>query len=121
MRRIVEAPGTLETSETSLSVTLELPSDLVWFEGHFPARALLPGVTQLQWVLEYAARWLGPVKLREVLSTEFVRPILPGETLQLCLTKGSDAADGLTLRFEYRVIGQGSSVQVALGRLKVAR
>lgn len=29
MRRIVEAPGTLETSETSLSVTLELPSDLV--------------------------------------------------------------------------------------------
>lgn len=121
MRRIVEAPGTLETSETSLSVTLELPSDLVWFEGHFPARALLPGVTQLQWVLEYAARWLGPVKLREVLSTKFVRPILPGETLQLCLTKGSDATDGLTLRFEYRVIGQGSSVQVALGRLKVAR
>ncbi len=121
MRRIVETLGTLKSSETSLSVMLELPPDLVWFDGHFPARALLPGVTQLQWVLEYAARWLGPVKMREVLSTKFVRPVLPGESLQLCLTKGSEADDGLTLHFEYRVIGQGDAVQIAIGRLKVVR
>ena len=121
MRRIAEKPETFEATDKSLQVILDLPTDLIWFRGHFPVCALLPGVVQLQWVLDYATRWLGPMKLREVLSTKFVRPIRPGETLQLCITKESVNATDLSLRFEYRVIEQDKSVQAALGRLKVTR
>ena len=121
MRRFAEKTEKLEANDESLHVTLDLPADLIWFQGHFPVCALLPGVVQLQWVLNYATRWLGPVKLREVPSTKFVRPIRPGETLQLSITKERVNDTDLSLRFEYRVIEQDHSVQASLGRLNVTR
>jgi len=62
------------------------------FAGHFPGRPLLPGVFQLE-MARAAAEWtLGcALAVSEISRAKFQRPILPGESVQLCL-KLSDAA-----------------------------
>jgi len=38
---------------------LAIPPGLVWFEGHFPSRPVLPGVAQIAWVVYYAREHFG--------------------------------------------------------------
>ncbi len=119
MRELCEVENSRIATDSTFSVALELPEDLVWFEGHFPKKALLPGVVQLRWVLHYASLWLGRVTLREIVTMKFVRPVLPLEALQLRLTKGATKDGLLTLQFEYVVTNASEATTVSLGRLKV--
>lgn len=121
MREICEIENSRIATDSTFSVSLALPEDLVWFEGHFPKKALLPGVVQLRWVLYYASLWLGKVNLREIVTMKFVRPVLPLEALQLRLTKGAVRDDLLTLQFEYVVTNGTEATTVSLGRLKVQK
>lgn len=121
MREICEVENSRIATETTFSVRLELPEDLVWFKGHFPKKALLPGVVQLRWVLHFASLWLGKVALREIVTMKFVRPVLPLESLQLRLTKGATKDGILTLQFEYVVTNASEETTVSLGRLKVSQ
>ena len=43
----------------ALERDLAVPRDLVWFDGHFPGRPIVPGVVQLGWALDAAAALLG--------------------------------------------------------------
>ncbi len=38
---------------------LTIPPDLVWFQGHFPSRPVLPGVAQIAWVVFYSREQFG--------------------------------------------------------------
>jgi 3-hydroxymyristoyl/3-hydroxydecanoyl-(acyl carrier protein) dehydratase len=51
------------------------------FDGHFPARPLLPGSLLLDLII---AAWGAPVC--GVPSVKFLRPVLPGDTLALTFT-----------------------------------
>ena len=82
-----------------VSMPLHIPSDHPAFEGHFPQRALLPGVALLAEVFELA--WTQP-GLRARLGTEgrigtvkFLAPVLPGASLTVALHIGER-----TLRFD---------------------
>ena len=121
MHELCEVKSSRIATETIFSVDLELPKDLVWFDGHFPKKALLPGVAQLRWVLHYAALWLGTIHLREIVTMKFVQPVLPLEHLQLRLTKGPPKDKVLTLQFEYLVLSNSSETSVSFGRLKVSQ
>jgi 3-hydroxymyristoyl/3-hydroxydecanoyl-(acyl carrier protein) dehydratase len=90
---------------------LEVAADSPWVEGHFPGRAVLPGVVLLRWAIE-AADWLWPElpTVRSISNLKFQHPILPPArlTLKLDVTHGDDSH---RLKFRYalgdRVCAQG--------------
>jgi 3-hydroxymyristoyl/3-hydroxydecanoyl-(acyl carrier protein) dehydratase len=94
-------------AEGRTELDLEVPADNPWFEGHFPAMAILPGVVQIGWAAHYAhtLHGLGP-DVAALEQVKFKRPILPAARLTLQLKP--DAAGG-KLRYEYRDAEQNYS------------
>ena len=45
--------------ENSLTLSLFVPKELAYFEGHFPDVPVLPGVVQLHWVMSYIKEYFG--------------------------------------------------------------
>lgn len=89
-------------SEGAIEQVLRVPDALDCWPGHFPVRAIVPGVLQLRWVVELAARWLGPARLVGLEGLKFKRPIGPGQRLTLRLTRAAGSvhfrlADGDSL------------------------
>ena len=88
--------------EDAIEQELRVPERLDCWPGHFPVRALLPGVLQLGWVVKLAERWLGPARLVGVEGLKFKHPIGPGQRLTLRLECGPGGvrfrlADGATV------------------------
>lgn len=89
-------PKLLETQFSSDNEIVELsffvPKDLYYFTGHFPNAPILAGVVQLHWAVEYAKEQFSfdhkNVQNLEVLKFKAV--IVPGQNLQLTLTKKSN-------------------------------
>jgi 3-hydroxymyristoyl/3-hydroxydecanoyl-(acyl carrier protein) dehydratase len=85
-------PEIVEVARTDERVELKLiiPESLLYFRGHFPGFALLPGVVQLDWAIQYGRDYfaLGQVA-SEVASNEiqikFRRPIRPNHRVTLTL------------------------------------
>ncbi len=70
---------------------LAVPPGLVWFEGHFPSRPVLPGVAQIAWAIHYARRHFefthDPSRIERV---KFLEPVPLEEPLQLELHREGD-------------------------------
>ena len=121
MINLVEIAESRLVTEDSFSVRLSLPENLIWFSGHFPKQAILPGVTQLEWVLSFAKAWLGALRLEEIQTVKFVQPVLANETLELRLRKKEVSGSEISLRFEYVLLDGNQNQTVSLGHLKVMR
>lgn len=68
----------------SLQLELLLPAELFWFKGHFPQQPILPGVTQLNWVMIFARQALGFCdEFGGFEVMKFQQPLLPGARLTL--------------------------------------
>ncbi len=79
---------------------LHVPVGHACFAGHFPGDPIVPGVAQLHWAVRALAEWLA--RELEVVALEalkFRRPIRPGATFALRLSKGSEPN---TFAFEMR-------------------
>ena len=60
--------------------------DLVWFDGHFPGRPILPGVVQIDWALAMARTYLGlAVTSGRRFQVKFKAIICPRDQLVLSL------------------------------------
>lgn len=76
---------------------LRIGADHPALPGHFPGRALVPGVILLEQVALALRAWRGQ-RLARVLEAKFLAPLLPGQVAVVRL-----AADGLAaarVRFE---------------------
>jgi predicted hotdog family 3-hydroxylacyl-ACP dehydratase len=79
---------------TSLVITV----DDAWFEGHFPGRPILPGVSQLALVLDALTRHRGePVVLNGIGFARMRQPVVPGDRLRLTADERPDGALRITL------------------------
>lgn len=75
-----------ETLADGVRLQLWLDPDLPWFTGHFPGAPLLPGVTQIHWVMHYAASLLKLAQpFHGVDQLKFQRPLRPGAECSLRL------------------------------------
>lgn len=69
-----------------LDITLHLDPTLFWFQGHFAVQPVLPGVAQLEWVMDYASTLLAAgYRFHSILNVKFQAPLLPGNTVTLTL------------------------------------
>jgi 3-hydroxymyristoyl/3-hydroxydecanoyl-(acyl carrier protein) dehydratase len=83
-----------------VQLTLHVHRELRWFEGHFPQVALLPGVVQITWVVEFARQYFSlPAQFRSMSNMKFMRFIMPDTQIVLWLRYVADKGE---LSFEYR-------------------
>ena len=80
------------TADGGARLSVRVPLDLGYFDGHFPGRPIVPGVAQVV-LVERAARGLwpdlgAPVELRRL---KFLETIGPGDELVLELRREGDA------------------------------
>ena len=79
---------------------LNVPRELRYFKGHFPAVGVLPGVVQIAWVIEVARNVFGLSEgVTGIQALKFQKVILPDENVRLALKYLEDSR---TLRFNYR-------------------
>lgn len=78
---------TYPDTEQSIAISLFIPKNLIYFQGHFPGQPILPGVAQVNFAIDYAAQYLGLVKTWVVgLSPiKFLKVIHPENHLILTL------------------------------------
>jgi 3-hydroxymyristoyl/3-hydroxydecanoyl-(acyl carrier protein) dehydratase len=77
-----------QRSEERLVRALRVPKDLACWPGHFPGQEIVPGVVQLDWVLQAIADWTQRApELVEIAELKFRALILPGQELTLELVR----------------------------------
>lgn len=102
----------LERTAHGVSLTLMVPADLSYFEGHFPQVPLLPGVVQVTWAIQLGRAHLSfDARFRALSAVKFMRVIQPGATVMLRLDYDDEAR---RLDFVYELAGQLCSNGTAL-------
>lgn len=97
--------------EDRRELDLRVPADLACWPGHFPDAAIVPGVLQLEWVMQEIAAWTGrPADVACIENLKFKRPILPGQELTLVLRSDSEPE-----RFRFEL--EDDSGAFSLGRI----
>jgi len=74
----------LQVVENHLDAVLHIPTDLIYFDGHFDEMSVLPGVVQVHWAIEMAKEHFkisSDFSAIEVLK--FMRVIQPDEIVNL--------------------------------------
>lgn len=93
----------------------QVEADLFWFQGHFPALTILPGVAQLDWVMHYTTTLLAPGKVFSALENiKFQQPVPPGSHLQLELDWDESKS---RVSFRYLLLRDGEQQSASSGKL----
>jgi 3-hydroxymyristoyl/3-hydroxydecanoyl-(acyl carrier protein) dehydratase len=83
----------------SAELTLVVPADLEYFQGHFAGTPIVAGVVQVKWAIDLASRYLGATgRFAGFEALKFQRVLQPQQPVVLTLRWA--AADG-KLHFAY--------------------
>lgn len=73
-----------ERATSSAQLRLQLPPDLIYFDGHFDEQPILPGVVQLDWAIRFARDELGlDGVFQRIEALKFFRVLTSGEAVTL--------------------------------------
>lgn len=72
-----------------VTMTVEVPEDMLYFQGHFPGFPILPGVAQIVPLVLAQVReaWPELDQPRRLSRLKFRQPVFPGATLELRLER----------------------------------
>lgn len=75
-----------EIGEGTAVLSLRIPADLYYFQGHFPGYPIVPGVVQLLWAEHFMHACLGDVApIKDMEAVKFQQLMVPGQHVQLQL------------------------------------
>lgn len=104
---------TASRGEGKASLLLRVPADLLYFEGHFPVAAILPGVVQLKWANHFGLEYLGFAgEFSRLEAVKFQQVVRPGQELYLELELKGDK-DKLAFRY-HSAAGQHASGRIVM-------
>jgi 3-hydroxymyristoyl/3-hydroxydecanoyl-(acyl carrier protein) dehydratase len=102
-------------SAPTAALSLVIPPDLEYFDGHFPGAPIVPGVVQIAWALDLASRYLGVRgDCIGMEALKFQHVMVPGLAVELTL-RWADADAKLHFSFD------GEGTRFGSGRLLVRR
>jgi 3-hydroxymyristoyl/3-hydroxydecanoyl-(acyl carrier protein) dehydratase len=74
-------------SRDGIELNLAIPARLLYFRGHFPGFAILPGVVQLDWAIQFGRKHFPfAMDSPRMIKMKFRKPIRPGDRIALSLT-----------------------------------
>ncbi|MGF1755267.1 3-hydroxyacyl-ACP dehydratase [Vibrio makurazakiensis] len=80
-----------QQSDQGVLLQLRVDEDILDFTGHFKAFPILPGVTQIDWAIHYANKFLNvPTGFKGMEVIKFQEPILPNSIISLDLMWDSE-------------------------------
>ncbi|MDB5989224.1 MAG: AMP-binding protein [Herbaspirillum sp.] len=98
---------------------LHIPADLLYFDGHFDAQPILPGVAQLNWAIVFGRRYFDlPPVFKAVHTLKFQKIITPDSTVMLEL-QHEPAKAALQFRM-YSPSGQHASGRIVFANAAAA-
>ena len=109
-------PLTVLTTEKGLEITLPITQELIFFPGHFPVRAILPGVVMIDWVIELAEKYLS-LRVKIPLQMEvikFKQPVIAGDDVSITLNLNYLEAKGKLVFSLYGDKGECSSGRIVI-------
>jgi acyl-CoA synthetase (AMP-forming)/AMP-acid ligase II len=91
----------LAQSEEGADISLALPPDIIWFEGHFPGQPVLPGIVQVHLAAQWAAYlWNWRPQSANLSRLKFRQILRPRDSVRLLLTRDMTKQ---CLIFAYRI------------------
>ncbi len=102
-----------------------VPTDSLWFSGHFPGEPILPGIAlvHLVWqaIVRDAEKRSEEIRLDTLKRVRFTKPVRPGEYLSLIITSsevGGEALYSFKVMSKENVICSGLLAAVKINKLK---
>jgi 3-hydroxymyristoyl/3-hydroxydecanoyl-(acyl carrier protein) dehydratase len=87
MTKFVNMISDIDEVNGVITAHVNVPAGSVWFDGHFPEQAILPGVAQLALVVEILGEALNKtVYASDVSRVRFKQAILPAEPIEVQIT-----------------------------------
>ena len=84
-----------------------VPTDSLWFSGHFPGEPILPGIALINIVWQAIVRDTGKrseeIRLDKVKRVRFTQPVRPGENLSVLITGGEAGEETL---YSFKVVSR---------------
>jgi 3-hydroxymyristoyl/3-hydroxydecanoyl-(acyl carrier protein) dehydratase len=107
----------LTKEDQTLTSRFLFPQGFIGFQGHFPAKKILPGVCQIQCALSTIEKGNEQaVSLKEIVLAKYFAPVFPEEEMTCAVTLVSDS-DGDRL---YKAVLKKGAVKVTELKLRVA-
>ena len=87
------------SAENEISADIHVPQDSPWFDGHFPADPILPGVAQIGLVLDVISKAHNQdLKASSVRRVRFKRIIRPDDKLKIMAVPLKQENDSYSFR-----------------------
>ena len=79
----------MEIEGLALTSRFSFPPEFIGFQGHFPAKKILPGVCQIQCALTTIEKGRGKsAALKEVVLAKYFSPLFPGDEMTCVVNDG---------------------------------
>ena len=93
--------------QNQIETEVFVPTDSLWFSGHFPGEPILPGIALINLVWQAIVRDAGnrseEIRLDAVKRVRFTQPVRPGENLSVLITGGKAGEETL---YSFKVVSR---------------